>query len=141
MLGRQCVEAVEGLELAFATDEWRYQRYPRAPALGGIRACQRTPLSLVQRTSCSHLGVRSPDFSFALESNRVTSLSSRHRSYRGTGWSARLVALRELGRLGSERCQVGAEHCVQQVGPLNSGGTDDLAQLQAAQAGGYNVIR
>ena len=75
-----------------------------------------------------------------VECARSLGPSARRLQLVGVG-SARLIALRELRRLGSEGCQVSAAHFVQQLGPLDTGGTHDLAQLQAAQAGGYNVVR
>ena len=50
------------------------------------------------------------------------------------------VALCELWRLSSERGQIGAEHGVQQIAVRDARSTDDLAELQAAQAGGHNVV-
>ena len=48
--------------------------------------------------------------------------------------SACLMTFRQLRRLGFERREAGVEHGVQQVGLLDSGSADDLAELQAAQA-------
>ena len=45
------------------------------------------------------------------------------------------VALGELRALGAEGGEVGIEHGLQQIGPLDAGRADDLAELESAQAG------
>ena len=59
----------------------------------------------------------------------------------GAEWSTCPVAPRELRRLASERCEVGAEHGVQQIQPLDPRCANDLAPLQSAQASGHHIIR
>jgi hypothetical protein len=46
-----------------------------------------------------------------------------------------------LWALAGEGGQVGGEHGVEQAGVLYAGGADDLAKLEAAEAGGDDVLR
>ena len=50
------------------------------------------------------------------------------------------VALCELGCLGSERGKTGVEDGIQHIGIFDAGSTDDLAELQATQAGRHHVV-
>ena len=55
--------------------------------------------------------------------------------------SAGPVTLGEFGALRAEGSQVGPEHRIQEAGVLNARGADYLAEFQAAQAGGDNILR
>lgn len=48
---------------------------------------------------------------------------------------------RRVAALPGEGGQVGGEHGVEQAGVLYAGGADDLAKLEAAEAGGDDVVR